>query len=913
MANAVSGAGGAKPIAHTPLPIPAANLQGGKAVRPTKAKNGAGAGPIRNAVRKELDSKIRPKLERLLAGNPQALKRVRPLLQTVEKGIVDTVETLSRTAAAKVPLSDGALRQVEREMAMKVVAAIDRQGIAGLAAVAVEVAALQSPVTSPTHAPQAGYPKTYIGTDPLTEVSGTGGLVQLTLFDTGGIGVAARVPLAEAWARGQRASNAADRTQASWDEIGKVLFPIVSRPQVLLNVERKWLEGKIEKEGSGIRRNSLEVRATVPLLNLPFLDAGQGVRVTSSESRMLGSNRAADGIFAVARERPLLRLISTAVVGGVVTYGLSKVRAPPQVSEAVAMTAIGLTGAFTSESSTLYSWRATFGVTGDLRAGFKSEPNKSARFAQLQIEPAIDVQLLPVISSYNSFSLSNSPLDLATAPLYGKVSGKYELGLKTSDGFFNAPSGAAALGMKANVSAFPLSPNKSGPTQYSIDPFNGTTLDLNKPADKKRWSEMFGFLLPAAPVMAQRGSNRKAEAATLVMTVGRTYLNFGKEGKFYRATVPYGSRGDAFAGKAYGVPLDSGKVAALEARTQNRPLYEQLFDMAPGFVQVMIDNRSPGQRAISRQVERAGVEQQLKPAEAVAAELNSMAVQHPDRFGQASYVTAERLIAANKHRLTWVNIPQSDGSTRSVAAFREGENIDTTLVASRRGGVMLATRIASESVPMDLPAGRQRSTHVQKVPQISGASSSSPQQRAPDPAQTRQPGPTGALGKFHVQKYLGIEPLGLQVKLGVTQSRYPAVQTASGTYLIPAEHASHYEDIRSWVMRSIERRDIKGAYPLPRRVGGGTSASLQQHLDAAQTGRPGPVGSLGAFYAQKYLKIEALRSQVTLGFTENGYSAVQTLNGTYRIPAQYATSDGEIKGWVIRSIERGDIKGAYPL
>ena len=913
MTRPVSSPVSAKPKAPTPPPVQAKSPdKGQEAVRAPKVKNGAGPDPTRDAVRKELDQKVKPKLERALAGNPQALKQVRPLLQTVENGIVDTVKTLSREAAAKVPLSDAALRKVDREMAMEVVAAIDRNGVAGLAAVAVEVAKLQSPAPSPVSSQRAVNSKTYSGTDTLYEVSGTGNVGQLTLFDTNGVGVAARVPLADAWARGQRAgTTAADRTRASWGEIGNVVFPIVSRPQTLLNLERKWFEGKIDGKGGALKRDVLEVRATVPLINLPVLDIGNGVSVSPSESRLVGSNRTADGIFSTARDRPLLTVLGGAGVGAILTYGLSKFKALPQVTEAIAMSSIGLVSAFTSDSATLYSGRGFTGAAGDFRFGLQAEPGKTAGFARLQIEPVIEAQLLTTVSRYNSYPVLNAPVDVATVPVYAKLSAKYEGGYKTSDGVVKGPSVAATVGTKANIASGPLTPGKSGVTQFSIDPFNGSTLDLNKPADKKRWNEMFGFL--PARVMAQRGSNPKAEGATLVMTVGRTYLNLGNKGEFHRATVPDRGRGDAFSGQTYRAQLDSKQVAALEKRTQERPWHEQLFDMAPGFVQTAIDNRTPSQRAISRPVERAGLTQLPKSAEAVAAELNWMAVQHPDRFGQGSYVTAERLIAANKDRVIWVDVAKADGSTRRVAAFREGENIDTTLVATRKG-VMLATRAASESGPVDLPAGRQRSTHVQKVPELGGTESASPQQKALDAAQTRRAGPVGALGAFHLQKYLGIVPLNLQVKLGITENGYSAVQTSSGTYRIPAEHATQDKDVRAWVTRSIERGDIDGAYPLPRRFAGRASASPQQQaLDAAQTRRPGPVGALGTFYLQKFLGVVPLGLQVKLGITENGYNAVQTSSGTYRIPAGHATHDGEIKDWVMRSIERGDIKGAYPL
>jgi len=918
MGSPVSSLVSITPKGPTPPPGQATSVnKGEEAVRARKAKNGSGPDPTRDAVRKELDQKLKPKLEKALAGNPQALKQVRPLLQTIERGIIDTVTTLSRTAAAKVPLSDSELRKVDRDMAMGLVAAIDQHGVVGLAAVAVEVAKMQSTAVRPAPSQRVGQPRTYSGTDVVPDVSGSRTLGQLTLFDTNGIGKRSLVPLWTAWRRGQEeGSNPADRDRASWREIGRVVFPVASRPQVLLNLERKWFEGKTDflAGTSEAKRNTLELRATVPLVNIPIFDAGRGVRVTSSESRLLGTDRVADGIFSVAREHPLLSVIGGAAVTGILVYGLSRARPLPEIQEAVAMTFIGLAGAFTADSSTLQSARGTVGITGDFRFGFKSERSNPEGFAQLQIEPAIEAQLLSVISGYNRFPLTNAPLDLSTVPLFVKASGKGAGGSRTSKGFFTEGSVALAMGTKANVSTIPLGTPKAGPTQFSIDPFNGTTLDLNKPADKKRWDTMFEFLQPAARVMAQRGSNRKAGAVTVVMTVGRTYLNLGNKSEFYRATAPDGRGGDAFSGMSYGARLDSTKVAELERRTRERPWHEQIFDKSPGFVKALIDNRTPGQRAISRPVERAGVAQQLKPVEVVAAELNWMAVQHPDRFGQASFVTAERLIAANRSRVSWVDIAQSDGSTRSVAAFREGENIDTTLVAARKGGVMLAASVATESGPVDLPPGRQRSTHVQKVPVLGGASSASLQQQALDAAQTRRPGPVGALGAFHFHKYLGIEPLGLQVKLGTTANGYNAVQTSSGTYRIPAQHATTEEDIKGWAMRSIQREDIKGAYALPRRTGGGASASLQQRaFDAAQTRRPGPLGALGAFHFQKYLGISPLGVQVKLGFTANGYGAVQTSSGTYGIPAAYATHDGEIRDWVMRSIVRGDIKGAYAL
>ncbi len=869
-----------KPKAPTP-PVQATSAnQGEEAVRAQKAKNGTGADPIRDAVRKELDQKVKPKLEKALAGNPQALKQIRPLLQTVESGIIDTVKTLSRTAAAKVPLSNSELQKVDRDMAMGLVAAIDQQGVPGLAAVAGEVAKMQSTVASPAPSPRAGQPKVYNGTDVVPDVSGTAKLGQLTLFDTNaGVGVTSLVPLWTAWDRGQQASNPADRDRASWGEIGKVLFPVASKPQVLLNVERKWLEGKADYStgNTEVKRNTLEVRATGPLINIPFLDAGQGVRVSPGESRLVGSNRVADGIFAAARERPLLSVIGGAAVGGILVYGLSRFKALPEVQEAVAMTSIGLVAAFTADSATLRSARGTAGITGDVRFGFKSEPGKAEGFAQLQVEPVLEVQLLPMIASYNSFPLTNAPLELSTVPFFGKASLKGAEGYKTSKGFVSERSGSLALGTKANIATIPLGTPKGGPTQFSIDPFNGTTLDLNKPADKKRWDTMFDFLQPAARVMAQRGSNRKAGAVTVVMTVGRTYQNFGNKNEFYRATAPDGRGGDAFSGVKYGAKLESTDVVALENRTQARTWDEWLFDKSPGFVKPWIDNRTPGQRAISRPVERAGIAQQLKPVEAVAAELNWMAVQHPDKFGQASFVTAERLIAANKTRVSWVDIPQSDGSTRSVAAFREGENIDTTLVAARKGGVMLAESVATEMGPVDLPPGRQRSTHVKKVPEFAA---------------------------FRFQKYLGIDQLGLQVKLGKTQNDELAVQTKTSTYLVPPEHASDPKKTHDWVKRSIEFGNIKDAYFLK---------GMQDYLDGRRTPLPGPVGALGKFNKDKNgdLVIKPLKLKVSLGTTENGYVAVQTKTGTYRVPPEHATTRDNIHDWVMRSIELGHIKGAY--
>lgn len=160
-----------------------------------------------------------------------------------------------------------------------------------------------------------------------------------------------------------------------------------------------------------------------------------------------------------------------------------------------------------------------------------------------------------------------------------------------------------------------------------------------------------------------------------------------------------------------------------------------------------------------------------------------------------------------------------------------------------------------------------------------------------------EPPAAARLGGFRFEGYLGVPELGLQVKSGYVNEGLRAVQTATGTYAVPPQYASH-ADITAWVRRSLHAGDISGAYPL-----GGL---------ADVTFEPPTAARMGDFRFENYLGVPEQGLQVKSGYTDEGFRAVQTATGTYTVPPQY-TSREDIADWVDRSLEAGDISGSYSL
>ncbi|MEI8303173.1 MAG: hypothetical protein WCG13_07745 [Burkholderiales bacterium] len=75
------------------------------------------------------------------------------------------------------------------------------------------------------------------------------------------------------------------------------------------------------------------------------------------------------------------------------------------------------------------------------------------------------------------------------------------------------------------------------------------------------------------------------------------------------------------------------------------------------------------------------------------------------------------------------------------------------------------------------------------------------------------------------------------------------------------------------------------------------------------------LGALGQFRFQSYLGFrgEDRDYQVKLGYTDNGYSAVQTQTATYAVPASAATNRESIRQWVAQAHGAGAISGVWPL
>jgi hypothetical protein len=73
-----------------------------------------------------------------------------------------------------------------------------------------------------------------------------------------------------------------------------------------------------------------------------------------------------------------------------------------------------------------------------------------------------------------------------------------------------------------------------------------------------------------------------------------------------------------------------------------------------------------------------------------------------------------------------------------------------------------------------------------------------------------------------------------------------------------------------------------------------------------------PPPALGTFRNQGYVGVPDEGFQVKLGYTDNGYRAIQTSTGTYRLP-DGVQSRKEIVDWLRQAYQSGAISGVYPL
>jgi hypothetical protein len=69
-----------------------------------------------------------------------------------------------------------------------------------------------------------------------------------------------------------------------------------------------------------------------------------------------------------------------------------------------------------------------------------------------------------------------------------------------------------------------------------------------------------------------------------------------------------------------------------------------------------------------------------------------------------------------------------------------------------------------------------------------------------------------------------------------------------------------------------------------------------------------PPPALGDFRSQGYIGVPEEGFQVKLGYTDNGYRAIQTSSATYRLP-EGVTSRKEIGDWLREAYRTGAISG----
>lgn len=76
--------------------------------------------------------------------------------------------------------------------------------------------------------------------------------------------------------------------------------------------------------------------------------------------------------------------------------------------------------------------------------------------------------------------------------------------------------------------------------------------------------------------------------------------------------------------------------------------------------------------------------------------------------------------------------------------------------------------------------------------------------------------------------------------------------------------------------------------------------------------RPPPAAALGTFHIQGYVGVPDEGFQVELGYTDNGYRAINTNTSTYRLP-DGVQSRKEIVDWLRQAYKSGAISGVFPL